>query len=523
MKHRKRLCAGFVAAVLVVGAAMSALGASGTVEAAENVPQAVPLSAAAPDHTFSDVPANAWYADAVSWCWETGILSGTSASTFGPSGTMTRAMLATVIYRMADSPAAILPPAFSDVPANSWYTEAVAWVSENGLIAGYGNRMFGAEDPVTREQIATILWRYDGSTTAAVSAEFTDAASISNYAMQAVDWAAEQGIVAGREGNRFDPQASATRAEVAMILYRYLTRDDSEEAPPPESDNDNPAVYMTTDISADSLIAIYEALEASPTGNIAVKLSTGEPGSNYLRTDLIGPLVQSFDDPTIVECNTAYGGQRANTAMHYQVAEDHGYTAIADVDIMDENGSMTLPVEGGTNLTENYVGANFANYDYFVVLSHFKGHAMAGYGGAIKNISIGIASADGKAHIHSGGTGGSMWGGDQDAFLESMAEAGKSVVDALDGNILYINVMNRLSVDCDCDGNPAEPDMHDIGILASYDPVALDQACIDLVYAAEDGGSLVNRIESRNGLHTLEHAEAIGLGSREYNLVSLDG
>ena len=250
-----------------------------------------------------------------------------------------------------------------------------------------------------------------------------------------------------------------------------------------------------------------------------MKISTGETGSNYLRPELIGDLVASVHG-TIVECNTAYGGQRANTAMHYQVAEDHGYTALAAVDIMDEEGSMTLPVEGGSNLTENYVGSHFANYDYYVVLSHFKGHSMAGYGGAIKNISIGIASSEGKSHIHSGGTGGSMWGGNQDAFLESMAEAGKSVVDALDGNILYINVMNRLSVDCDCDGSPAEPDMHDIGILASYDPVTLDQACIDLVYAAEDGGSLVERIESRNGLHTLEHAEAIGLGSRAYELVT---
>ena len=209
--------------------------------------------------------------------------------------------------------------------------------------------------------------------------------------------------------------------------------------------------------------------------------------------------------------------------MHYQVAEDHGYTEIADVDIMDEEGSMTLPVAGGANLEENYVGSHFADYDYYVVLSHFKGHSMAGYGGAIKNISIGIASAEGKSHIHSGGTGGSMWGGDQDAFLESMAEAGKSVADYLDGNIVYINVMNRLSVDCDCDGNPAEPDMHDIGILASYDPVALDQACVDLVYSAQDGNSLVERIESRNGLHTLEHAEEIGLGSRTYELVNIDG
>lgn len=296
---------------------------------------------------------------------------------------------------------------------------------------------------------------------------------------------------------------------------------DTPSAEDSQTGGEAPVVYMTTDISAKGLMAVYESLEASPSGNIAIKLSTGEPGSNYLRTDLIGELVQSLDG-AIVECNTAYGGSRANTAMHYQVAEEHGYTAIADVDIMDEDGSMTLPVEGGDNLTENYVGANFANYDYFVVLSHFKGHAMAGFGGAIKNISIGIASAEGKAHIHSGGTGGSMWGGDQDAFLESMAEAGKSVVDYLDGNILYINVMNRLSVDCDCDGNPAEPDMHDVGILASFDPVALDQACVDFVYAAEDGQSLINRIESRNGLHTLEQAEKIGLGRREYQLVNID-
>ncbi len=286
-------------------------------------------------------------------------------------------------------------------------------------------------------------------------------------------------------------------------------------------ETDTPVVYMTTDISSDGLMTIYQALAASPSGKIAVKLSTGEPGSNYLRTVLIGELVQTLEG-TIVECNTAYGGSRANTAMHYQVAEDHGYTAIADVDIMDEDGSMTLPVTGGDNLTENYVGTHFADYDYYVVLSHFKGHAMAGFGGAIKNISIGIASSEGKSRIHSGGTGGSMWGGNQDAFLESMAEAGKSVVDYLDGNILYINVMNRLSVDCDCDGSPAEPDMHDIGILASYDPVALDQACVDLVYGAEDGQSLIDRIESRNGLHTLEQAEKIGLGSREYELVNID-
>ena len=285
-----------------------------------------------------------------------------------------------------------------------------------------------------------------------------------------------------------------------------------------------PAVYMTTEITPEGLMAVYEALGRQAQGeNVAVKISTGETGSNYLRPELIGEFVQAVGG-TIVECNTAYGGQRASTAMHYQLAEDHGYTAIADVDIMDENGSMTLPVTGGTVLTENYVGANLQNYDFLVVLSHFKGHAMAGFGGAIKNLSIGCASSEGKAWIHSGGTGGSMWGGEQDAFLEAMAEAAKSVVDYF-GNgerALYINVMNRLSVDCDCDGNPAEPDMHDIGMLASFDPVALDQACIDLVYGAPDGGSLIQRIESRNGLHTLEHTQDIGFGSRNYTLVNID-
>lgn len=228
---------------------------------------------------------------------------------------------------------------------------------------------------------------------------------------------------------------------------------------------------------------------------------------------------------TIVECNTAYGGSRAQTAMHYQVAKDHGFTDIADFQILDEDGSMSLTVNGGSVLKENFVGKAFAEYDSYLVLSHFKGHAMAGYGGAIKNISIGLGSSEGKAWIHSGGTGGNMWSGDQDAFLEAMAEAGKSVSDYLENGerIVYINVMNRLSVDCDCDGNPAEPDMHDIGILASTDPVALDQACIDLIYAQKDGdgASLVNRIESRNGLHTLEHAEEIGLGSRTYQLIDI--
>lgn len=282
-------------------------------------------------------------------------------------------------------------------------------------------------------------------------------------------------------------------------------------------------VYMTRDISPAGMKAVYEALGRKAEGKkVAVKLSTGEPGgNNFLQPALIGDLVKSVKG-TIVECNTAYGGGRAKTEDHLKAAADHGFTAIAPVDIMDAEGEVRLPVEGGRHLKYDIVGSHFPEYDFVVVLSHFKGHAMGGFGGAIKNISIGIASAEGKSHIHSGGTGGSMWSGNQDAFLSSMAEAGKSVADYMEGNMLYINVMNRLSVDCDCDGSPAEPDMHDIGILASMDPVALDQACIDLVYAAPDGDSLVQRIESRNGLLTLEHAEEIGLGSRAYELVSLD-
>lgn len=303
-------------------------------------------------------------------------------------------------------------------------------------------------------------------------------------------------------------------AEIALSSLEHLT--DKEDAP---------AVYYISDITPEAMVEIYNALGWSPTGKVAVKLSTGEPpASNYLRPELIADLVKLVDG-TIVECNTAYGGSRASTAMHYQVAEDHGFTAIAPVQILDEEGSMSLPVEGGTVLSENYVGTAFADYDSYLVLSHFKGHAMAGFGGAIKNISIGLGSSEGKSWIHSGGTSRtSPWGGEQDAFCESMADAGKSVSDYL-GNgerIVYINVMNRLSIDCDCNGNPAEPDMHDIGILASTDPVALDQACIDLVWVSEGNESFVSRVEDRNGLHTLESAETIGLGSREYRLVDLD-
>nr|AGS52655.1 ferredoxin [uncultured bacterium contig00045] len=280
-------------------------------------------------------------------------------------------------------------------------------------------------------------------------------------------------------------------------------------------------VYFTADISAAGLVAVYDALGADPQGKVAVKITTGEPpNSNYLRPELIKDLVQMLDG-TLVECNTAYGGKRASNAKHLQVAKDHGYTDIAEFDLQDADGEISLPVEGGEVLTENFVGANFPNYDYYVILSHFKGHAMAGYGGAIKNISIGIASRAGKSWIHSGGNKRSGYGGNQDDFLKAMAEAGKSVAQSLDGNILYINVMNRLSVDCDCNGNPAKPDMHDIGILASFDPVALDKACVDLVEAAPDGASLVKRINARNGTLAITHGAKIGLGSMEYELVDI--
>lgn len=302
--------------------------------------------------------------------------------------------------------------------------------------------------------------------------------------------------------------------EIPLSSLEHLT--DSEEGS---------AVYFTSDITPEALVEIYEALGWTPTGNVAVKMSTGEPpASNYLRPELIKDLVQQVNG-TIVECNTAYGGSRAETAMHYQVAEDHGLTEIAEVKIQDEDGSMSIPVEGGTRLTENFVGAAFGDYDSYLVLSHFKGHAMAGFGGAIKNISIGLGSSEGKCWIHTGGVSRTSFsGGEQNAFLEAMGDAGKAVSDYM-GNgerITYISVMNRISIDCDCDGNPAEPDIHDIGIMASNDPVALDQACIDLVSNTEGSESLMNRIADRNGIHTLENAEAIGLGSRSYQLVNLD-
>lgn len=287
-----------------------------------------------------------------------------------------------------------------------------------------------------------------------------------------------------------------------------------------------PVVYMTTDISSASLIKIYEALGRTPRAGqkVGVKISTGEgQNSNNLDPALIQDLVKKVNGD-IIECNTAYGGSRAATAVHYQTAADHGYTAIAKVVIMDEESSIDIPVANGKHLKKNRVGAHFPEYKFHVVLSHFKGHAMAGCGGALKNMSIGYGSTAGKCLIHTAGASSSnIWGGNQDDFLESMAEAAKSIVDyAGSENFVYINVMNRLSVDCDCDANPAKPTMADIGILASLDPVALDKACLDLVDAASDGGDLRKRISDRNGKLTVTHAAEIGLGSLEYTLQSIE-
>jgi uncharacterized Fe-S center protein len=290
-----------------------------------------------------------------------------------------------------------------------------------------------------------------------------------------------------------------------------------------------PKVYMTSDISPEGLMAVYDAMGRDLTGNVAVKISTGEPGGdNYLKPDLIGDLVQSVNG-TIVECNTAYGGGRAETAMHKQVMIDHGFTAIAPTDIMDEEGEISLSVPVGEDLDEFIVGSHFENYDSWLILSHFKGHAMGGFGGAMKNVAIGIASANGKTGVHSAGNYddvSQIWDAfgntPQDDFLESMAEANGAFMNEVGDNVVYINVLNRLSVDCDCVASPAEPTMADIGIMASLDPVALDQASVDQIYAAPDGRDLIERMESRNATHILDYGAGLGLGSQEYELVNLD-
>lgn len=295
---------------------------------------------------------------------------------------------------------------------------------------------------------------------------------------------------------------------------------------------DRAKVYFTRDITSNSLIKIYKALDVELSGKVGVKVSTGEAGAKgYLKADLIGPLVKSLNG-TILECNTAYPGERNKAKDHLKVAENHGFTSFADVDIMDADGDFEIPVKQGKHLKYDLIGKNFANYDSIINLAHGKGHAMGGFSANLKNQSIGIASRNGKAYIHSCGKTKDpslCWTTkyEQIDFIESMAEAAMAVADYLKGNnkqIVYITVMNALSVDCDCDPNQGDPVMADLGIIASLDPVANDQAFIDMIWASEDPGAaeLKERIDSRLGREILPYAESLGLGTREYNLINID-
>ena len=288
-------------------------------------------------------------------------------------------------------------------------------------------------------------------------------------------------------------------------------------------------VYFTKEISSDALIKIYEALGKKLDGKVAVKMHSGEAGNkNYLRPEFVKDLVNHVNG-TVVECNTAYAGARNTTEKHRELIKEHEWEKYFLFDLMDAEGpDLELDVPNGKVLHKNYVGKNLANYDSLLVLSHFKGHAMGGYGGALKQLSIGCASSAGKTLIHTAGVTDNQYElfnnlPEQDRFLEAMADAASSVVDYFNGNAVYINVMKNISVDCDCDGNATEPCMKDVGILASLDPVAVDQACLDIVYNRADPGKdkLIERIESLHGVHTVEAAEEEGVGSREYEIVEI--
>lgn len=284
-----------------------------------------------------------------------------------------------------------------------------------------------------------------------------------------------------------------------------------------------PKVYFISDITPEAVLSIYQNLGIDLPGKVAVKLHSGEVGNqNFIKPSFWKQMID-YVNGTIVECNTAYEGKRNTTEEHWQTMKLHGWTEIAKVDIMDEEGEMELPVENGKRILVNYVGSHLKNYDSMLVLSHFKGHPMGGFGGALKNISIGVASSHGKAYIHGAGEPAKIWTADHDSFLESMADSAESVVKYFKGKMAFINVMCNMSVDCDCCSEAEDSQMNDIGILASLDPIALDQACIDLVYGSNDPGKahLIERIESRNGIHTVEAAAELGFGSREYELIRL--
>ena len=282
-------------------------------------------------------------------------------------------------------------------------------------------------------------------------------------------------------------------------------------------------VYFTRTVSPEAVVKMYDALGVTLEGKVAVKLHSGEPGNqNFLRPPFWKPMVDKVHG-TVVECNTAYAGERNTTAKHRRTMKKHGWSDAFTVDILDAEGEIAIPVKGGKFLHENLVGAHMPNYDSLLVLSHFKGHPMGGFGGALKNISIGLASSHGKEMIHGAGDPKILFDADHDSFLESMAEADESIMTWWKGRIAFVNVMANMSVDCDCCAVAEDPKIGDIGVLSSLDPVALDQACVDLVYASPDPGkaALIERMESRNGIHTVEAAAALGVGSREYELIEL--
>ena len=283
-------------------------------------------------------------------------------------------------------------------------------------------------------------------------------------------------------------------------------------------------VFFTREITKEKMVEIYEKLIIELTGNVAVKVHSGEKGNqNFLRPEFLIDIVEKVNG-TIVECNTAYDGMRNTTEKHLQNIKEHGWNDLYKVDILDSEGELELPIKNGKHLKVNYVGKNIEKYDSMLVISHFKGHPMGGFGGALKNISIGLASSHGKAVIHGAGIKENIWTADHNSFLESMAEASSSIMDYTKGKIAFINVMCNMSIDCDCCKIAKDPEIEDIGILASLDPVALDQACLDLVYNSKDIGkkSLIERIESRNGIHTVEIAENLKVGSRQYVLINID-
>ena len=332
-------------------------------------------------------------------------------------------------------------------------------------------------------------------------------------------------------------------AAVAMLMVGC--KNDNQPAEAQEPVQEGAAVYMTRDISPEALVKIYEALGVKAEGRVAVKISTGEGSNpNYLKPELIRLLVDTVHG-TIVECNTAYGNapedkkdERTTSANHWKIIERHGFIPMFKVDIMDEEGEIRIPVKDSTHIKYDIVGSHIDNYDFLIALNHFKGHPMGGYGGALKNLSIGCASPNGKAYIHSSGKMekldiAKLWTpefvGNQDGFLESMAAAAQAVTDHFRSKkgIIYISVMNNMSIDCDCVDHPTPVKLQDYGILASTDPVALDQACIDIINNIEatpdnDPTTLTERIDKQHGIHTIEHAEKIGLGTRKYHIVSID-